>query len=91
MNIRPLKTAIDNLAAHQAQCAARDTTAHLAGLRDGDAMRQWLEPPAQRRRVSWLVPVAVLLGMSVLAAVLCAEPIARTADAMVNPHLEGFE
>lgn len=70
--------------------AARDTTAHLAGLRDGDTLRQWLEPPTQRSSVSWAVPVAVILGMALFAALVYADPIARTADQFVNQHLEGF-
>lgn len=92
MNIRPLKSIIDDLNADRANSAAReaalmqagrDSMAPLADLRNGGNL------PA--RRVSWLVPVAVLLGMALFAALVHADPIGRTADVIANPHLEGFE
>jgi hypothetical protein len=39
----------------------------------------------------WIFPFTVLGGMLLFAALVNADPIGRTADAVANPHLEGFE
>lgn len=75
---------------HTTEQLARDTTAHLSGLQQGDTLRQWLAPPPRRAPSVWII-AAVFFGMLLAAVLVHGQPIARTADAMVNPHFEGFE
>jgi hypothetical protein len=64
----------------------RPDMGQFADLHDGGNVDQ------PRRFVSgwWIIPAVVLGGMLLFAALVNADPIGRTADAVANPKLEGF-
>lgn len=78
---RDLGRIIDKLRA--ATDHPRPDMGQFADLRDGGNL--------PRHRPWWYIPAAVLGGMLLFAAIVHADPIGRTVDAVVNPHLEGWE
>ena len=63
----------------------RPDMAQFADLRDGGNL-------PENKGISgwWIIPAAVLGGMLLFAALVHADPIGRTVDAVVNPHIQGF-
>jgi hypothetical protein len=64
----------------------RPDMGQFADLRDGGNVNQ----PSRFVSGWWIIPAVVLGGMLLFAAMVNADPIGRTADAVANPKLEGF-
>jgi hypothetical protein len=68
------------------QPTPRPDMGQFADLRDGGNVRK----PRVFPSGWWIIPSAVLGGMLLFAALVHADPIGRTADAVANPHIEGY-